>query len=161
MPKRTKKAPPRKPKPEHPSTKQRVQRCYELGLEGYTANDVHRLVADNVRKAALKEEHDASLLWMCAGQMVSDRMVRRYMAKANERLELVWALKREQALGKSIVRRERLYRLAVDLGMPNTANRVQDALDRLNGLTESFNPGGKNMDKPTGIRLPDGQTVYL
>lgn len=138
------------------ATAQRVRRCFELMLEGYTPTEIWRKASDNFRLHGEQKEHDGTLAWS-----VSDRTVRSYCSAARKDLEAIQALKKEQALGSSLARRERMYRRAMELDRVNTALRVQDSIDRLNGLKDYLPVGGAGDDGPRGILLPGGALVLL
>lgn len=150
-----------KKKPAKPSSPNalRVAYCFERILEGWSAHDIFKVTSEADRKKAAREkltEQEERLAWG-----VVERSVRRYFASARKQFEQVQALKREQALGTSLARREKIFTGAMDKGRYSTAMRVQDSIDRLNGLTGDFNPGGTANEKPTGIQLPSGDIVYL
>lgn len=149
---------PTKPKPprSETGTATRVRLCFELLLAGFTPTEIARQAAENFRLAAEQKDHEPLMVWG-----VSDRQVRTYCAQARKEFEQVQALKREQAVGSSLSRREHMYRKAMQLDRVNTALRVQDSIDRMMGLYGDFNPGGAADDRPKGIMLPGGVVVYL
>ncbi len=145
------------------TTRTRVLVCFALLLDGYTQNEIHRRVADACRKEREGEELDErekSLLWKVEGKPLADRTVRKYCQLARKDFEEIQALKREQALGSSLARREKLFRLALERQDLGTARLVQNDIDRLMGLTNEFNPGATD-EEPQGIRLPNGVIVLL
>lgn len=145
------------------TTRARVLVCFELLLDGWTQNDIARQVAAAVRKQDAGEElteAEKRLTWREKGAAVVDRTVRRYCLAARAEFEQVQALKREQALGSSLARREKLFRLATERGDLGTARLVQNDIDRLMGLTNEFNPGATD-EEPQGIRLPSGAVVFF
>lgn len=133
----------------------RVGVCFELLLAGYTGREIYNAMAENSRKAAENEEHDEAMAWN-----VSERRVRAYCQAARKEFEQVRALKREQALGSSLSRRERMFRRAMELDRVNTARSVQDSIDRLMGLNEGV-VGGGDPSKPKGIEIAPGVVVIL
>lgn len=150
-------AAPASPKPprSETATAQRVRLCFELLLAGFTPAEIAQQAALNFQLAAEQKEHEPQMVWG-----VSGRQVRTYCQQARQRFEEIQRLKMEQALGVSLSRRERMYREAMAKGRVNTALRVQDSIDRLMGVQDFSLPPPGN-DKPAGIMLPGGATVYL